>query len=194
MDRTGDAWFGIERTLGVNGVTSIAKFETKLIPTMKLSTEEFLVYRRGRRRQQTIKRYFIQWRKEQEPPIPMRCDNEACYFYQNPLQWNGKPLNLILDHKNGVSGDDRHFNLQFLCPNCNSQQSTHGGGNKGKVEQHDGGFALNLKNGKRNHVLPVETAKSTIISGNVQLVNVKAPAQNSSKINQKNEEEPPNPT
>jgi 5-methylcytosine-specific restriction endonuclease McrA len=41
-------------------------------------------------------------------------------------QYNGKSLSLQLDHKNGVSTDNRRSNLRFLCPNCHSQTATFG--------------------------------------------------------------------
>lgn len=40
--------------------------------------------------------------------------------------WNGKPITLILDHKNGDNKDNRIDNLHWVCPNCNSQLSTTG--------------------------------------------------------------------
>lgn len=45
--------------------------------------------------------------------------------------WNGRPLTLVLDHINGVSGDNRLENLRLLCPNCNSQTATFCGRNAG---------------------------------------------------------------
>lgn len=126
---------------------------------MKLSIEKVLIYQPGRKRQHTVKKYYNLWREKQTPPLPLRCDNDECYFHNNPLKWNSKPLSIILDHKNGVNGDNRPNNLQYLCPNCNSQQSTHGGGNKGKVKQDSGGYALIHEDGKRDYFLPVETAE-----------------------------------
>lgn len=43
--------------------------------------------------------------------------------------WQGKPLTLVLDHKNGKRNDHRIENLQYLCPNCNSQTETFGSRN-----------------------------------------------------------------
>lgn len=43
--------------------------------------------------------------------------------------WNGKPLSLQLNHKNGNSRDNRRENLRLLCPNCHSQTETFAGKN-----------------------------------------------------------------
>lgn len=136
--------------------------ERKLV---KLTQEEVLKYREGRRSQETVRRHYLNWRSQQNPPIPLRCDNPECIFYTAPLKWNGKDLQLILDHKNGVNGDNRPKNLRFLCPNCNSQEPTYGGGNKGRVKQSAGGFAQKRDDGKFNYTLPAEPGKFELKGG-----------------------------
>lgn len=44
--------------------------------------------------------------------------------------WQGKPLSLQLEHRNGVNDDNRRENLCLLCPNCHSQTDTFAGRNK----------------------------------------------------------------
>lgn len=55
-----------------------------------------------------------------------------CYACGMGPVWQGKPLVMILDHKNGNNTDNRLENLWLLCPNCNSQQPTFAGKNKGR--------------------------------------------------------------
>ncbi len=125
----------------------------------KLLQKEVLQYKKGRQSQQTVRRHYSNWRSQQNPPIPLRCDNPCCKYFTERPEWNGKDLKVILDHINGVHGDNRPKNLRFLCPNCNSQEMTHGGRNKGRVKQSLGGFAIKRKDGKYNHFLPVETGE-----------------------------------
>lgn len=55
--------------------------------------------------------------------------NVACEKCGITDKWNGDPLVLILDHKNGKRRDHRLENLRFLCPNCHSQTPTFAGRN-----------------------------------------------------------------
>lgn len=55
--------------------------------------------------------------------------NECALCGQKPT-WQGRPLVLRLDHKNGVNDDARIGNLRLLCPNCDSQTDTFSGRNK----------------------------------------------------------------
>jgi hypothetical protein len=74
--------------------------------------------------------------------------------------WNGKAFKPILDHTNGNNSDNRSENLRFLCPNSDSQlESTRGGANRGRIGKSEGGFAIVSKpEGRRDHILPAETA------------------------------------
>ena len=123
--------------------------------TTQKRSSDVLNYRGVKISQSTLRRYYLQWRKEQG--LPERCDNEKCRFYTEPLIWVDKPLKLVLDHRNGVNSYNRPENLRLLCPNCNSQLHTQGGGNKGRVEKSPGGFAIRRQDGKRDYTLPAES-------------------------------------
>ena len=41
-------------------------------------------------------------------------------------EWQGEPLSIQIDHRNGVRDDHRVENLRMLCPNCHSQTPTYG--------------------------------------------------------------------
>ena len=64
-----------------------------------------------------IKRFF-----KKAETIPYECS--ACPVKQ---EWNGLPLVLQLEHRNGKHSDNRLTNLTWLCPNCHSQTSTYAG-------------------------------------------------------------------
>lgn len=69
-----------------------------------------------------------------ENGLAKRCEIPTCEFHLGPLVWNGQPIILILDHKDGCNTNNSVDNLRYLCPNCNQQQPTHGGGNKGRIQ------------------------------------------------------------
>lgn len=46
--------------------------------------------------------------------------------------WNGKPLQLQLDHIDGNSDNNLPTNLRLLCPNCHTQTNNFGSRGKGK--------------------------------------------------------------
>jgi predicted HNH restriction endonuclease len=51
----------------------------------------------------------------------------------NNTEWNGQPIPLELEHKNGNNQDNSLNNLCLLCPNCHAQTSTYRGKNKSKA-------------------------------------------------------------
>jgi hypothetical protein len=47
----------------------------------------------------------------------------------NLTEWQGKPIPLEMEHKNGIHNDNRIENLAFLCPNCHALTDTYKGKN-----------------------------------------------------------------
>jgi endogenous inhibitor of DNA gyrase (YacG/DUF329 family) len=47
------------------------------------------------------------------------------------VEWNGTPITLELEHKNGNSEDNTFINVCLLCPNCHSQTTTYKAKNRG---------------------------------------------------------------
>lgn len=73
-------------------------------------------------------------------------------------EWNGKYLQLQVDHIDGDRFNNRLENLRFVCPNCHSQTETFAGRNKRKI-QHT--FATILGNMSREEQIRLFTTKST---------------------------------
>lgn len=119
----------------------------------------------GKRR--NVRKAYLDWRLAHGEG-PERCDNSSCLLHSGSQDWNGKKIRMVLDHKNGVNGDNRPKNLRFLCPNCNSQLSTHGGGNKGRVEQSSGGFSIK-ESGTKRYELPIESGDFSLNGKTVRL-------------------------
>lgn len=98
--------------------------------------------------QSKIARAYAKWRREQN--IPDRCDNPDCQFHRGELEWNGKLLKLILDHSEGNRYDNSPRSLRYLCPNCDSQLLTRGGGNRDRVvDLTADGYTLMNRDGSR---------------------------------------------
>jgi hypothetical protein len=57
----------------------------------------------------------------------------CCFACGIEPNWNGKPLCLVPDHKDGRFWDCRIENLRLLCPNCHSQTPTFSGRNNGSL-------------------------------------------------------------
>lgn len=71
---------------------------------------------KGTKFRQSMRKYLVEHRDYQ-------C--EECGI----TEYNGKPITLQVDHKDGDRENNTFENLQFLCPNCHSQTDTWGIGN-----------------------------------------------------------------
>jgi hypothetical protein len=103
----------------------MGRLKKQLHEVLRLSTEK--------EASSTLHRYYRAWREQNGLTIE-RCDIKECIYHSSPMTWNGKPLKPILDHISGNPKDNEPANLRFLCPNCDSQQPTRGGGNKGRIK------------------------------------------------------------
>ena len=111
-----------------------------------LKESDVLCYSIQKRNNKTVRRYYSKWRISNG--LSDRCDNSDCIFHKNPLLWNNKRLPLILDHIDGNNKNNSPQNLQYLCPNCNSQQPTQGGKNKGRIQnESESGYEVKHRDG-----------------------------------------------
>jgi hypothetical protein len=118
----------------------------------KATWHSVLVYKNRRVHQGKIRKYYEKWRLENGRPKDT-CDNEECQLHREPALWNEKPIKMTLDHKNGVHLDNNPENLRLLCPNCDSQLTTRGGLNKGRViGNSDNGYVRRNEDKARDYV------------------------------------------
>jgi hypothetical protein len=121
---------------------------------MSRKKKNVLEYSPKKASQATVLRHYEEWRKEHGKQ--MQCDNPDCtYNKKQHMEWNGKPLGVILDHINGSRYDNSPGNLRYLCPNCDSQLSTRGGRNRGRIlELREGTYIILNENRAKCICLP----------------------------------------
>ena len=62
--------------------------------------------------------------------------NNQCAICGIPREWNGLPINFILDHIDGDASHNKEDNLRLICPNCDSQLPTYKSRNKNSARTH----------------------------------------------------------
>jgi len=87
----------------------------------KLIPSEVLVFDRYDGRREAV---FRLKRAMLESGIDEKC--EQCSL---PPVWNGKPITLQIDHRDGNGLNNLKENLRFVCPNCHSQTDNYGAKN-----------------------------------------------------------------
>lgn len=92
----------------------------------KKSPDEVLILRNPLGRPE--KRFRLE-RAMREIGIPY-----CCAVCGGGPHWNGRELQLEIDHVSGERFDNRRENLRFLCPNCHTQTPTYGNKNAGVAQ------------------------------------------------------------
>ena len=98
--------------LGINSNKG-RKFNVSKIPIENILVEN-CSYNRSHLKDRLIEENILEYKC-------VKCGNTGI--------WNGVKLSLQLEHKNGISNDNRIENICFLCPNCHSQTGTYCGRN-----------------------------------------------------------------
>ena len=93
--------------------------DTRLKKSSKYKNEELFTTN------SIIDRTIIRSRIIKENLKEYKCHNCGC-----SEEWLGKKMPLILDHQDGIRDNNELNNLRFLCPNCDSIQSTYKNRNK----------------------------------------------------------------
>lgn len=123
--------FGYQRSNG-----SMSKVMKKVIDTYNIDTSHFRPFKRTNQKPiYSLEEILIPNSKyENIARLKKRILKAGLLKYEceccgNKGEWNGKPLVLQLDHKDGNHNNHSIENLRFLCPNCHSQTNTYSGKN-----------------------------------------------------------------
>ena len=133
----------------------------------KLTDGQALDYRQTPVSQSTVRRSYAIWRTQQG--LAICCDIPSCQLHAPGQSWNGKPVAMIFDHIDGSRYNSRPSNLRLVCPNCNSQLPTHGGGNKGRIQNptSDSYQIVDRKSGRRDVVVMLTGIVATGVAGSL---------------------------
>lgn len=123
--------FGYQRSNG-----SMSKVMKKVIDTYNIDTSHFRPFKRTNQKPiYSLEEILVPNSKyENIARLKKRILKAGLLKYEceccgNKGEWNGKPLVLQLDYKDGNHNNHSIENLRFLCPNCHSQTNTYSGKN-----------------------------------------------------------------
>jgi HNH endonuclease len=122
---------------GINPVGGNQAHIGRRIAALRIDTSHFLRAPRGRPRGSLGNRLVLGSPADGRIPAErLRREllrtgiQESCAICGTGTEWNGKPLRLEVDHRNGDWWDNRPQNLRLLCPNCHAVTDTYRGRNR----------------------------------------------------------------
>ncbi|MFF2640717.1 HNH endonuclease [Streptomyces niveus] len=125
------------RHLGINPVGGNHSHISRRIVALGIDTTHF---KQGRRRAKGPKESPLTLRTPEHGRVPgkrlrkelLRVGTpESCAICGIGTVWNGRPLNVEVDHINGDWWDNCAPNLRLLCPNCHAVTDTYRGRKRG---------------------------------------------------------------
>ncbi|MFI8822294.1 HNH endonuclease [Streptomyces sp. NPDC053431] len=128
---------GVLRHLGIDTVGGHHTHISRRLAALGIDTAHFTPARRGR--PQLSRGTPLRHGAPADGRVPgqrlrrhllLRGVEERCAECGTGLEWNGKPLQLEVDHISAEWWDNRPENLRFLCPNCHSVTDTYRGRRK----------------------------------------------------------------
>lgn len=132
---------GVLRHLGLNQAGGTHAHISRTIKAFGIDTSHFVRHRNGsHRRRLTAAEILVRiprGSKRAKPHLLRRALSEigrpyVCACCGNTGTWQGKPLNLDIDHIDGDYHNNEPDNLRYLCPNCHSQTDNFAGRSKGR--------------------------------------------------------------
>ncbi|KAA6221646.1 HNH endonuclease [Streptomyces albofaciens JCM 4342] len=124
----------VVRRLGIHPVGGNQAHIARRISELGLCTDHFTSARPRRPQRPVADRLVLGSPSEGRLPgnrlrraLLLRGVRERCAMCGTGPVWNGRPLRLEVDHRNGDWWDNRPANLRLLCPNCHAVTDTYRG-------------------------------------------------------------------
>lgn len=84
--------------------------------------------------QKPVEHYLVNGKSVSSHGLKLRLLKEGIFerkcYRCNGVEWNGAPIPIELNHRDGNHINNELANLEILCPNCHAQEPTHSGKNK----------------------------------------------------------------